>query len=116
MTRELYNVRLVPREGDPTPLTDEEEQRARTTLFNELGRTISERGWVRFPAYSPAERRRLVEVARRLSAHWGCEVHVEAEDQCALRLFLPGYGAQAPAVAPAGNGRSGDGPTGDALM
>jgi hypothetical protein len=105
VTRELYNVRLLPAEGDPTPLTDEEEQRARTTLFNELGRTISERGWVRFPAYSREERRRLVDVARRLSAYWGCEVHVEAVDHCALRLFLPGYGTRAPAVSPGGDGR-----------
>lgn len=104
MTRELYNVRPVPAEGEPTPLTDEEEQRARSTLFHDLGRVIADRGWVRFPAYSREERRRLVAVAQRLSAHWGCEVRVEAEDHCALRLFLPGHGPQAPALSPAADG------------
>ncbi|MFE2543535.1 hypothetical protein [Actinacidiphila glaucinigra] len=106
MTRELYNVRLVPREGDPTPLTDEEEQRARATLFNDLGRAVSDRGWVRFPAYSPEERRRLVDVARRLGAYWGTEVGVEAEDHCSMRLFLPGYGPRETAVTPAVEGRN----------
>ncbi|MFF3947650.1 hypothetical protein ACFYYN_22845 [Streptomyces sp. NPDC001902] len=105
MTRELHNVRLVPREGDPTPLTDEEEQRARTTLFNDLGRAVSDRGWVRFPAYSPEERRRLVDVAGRLSAYWGVEVGVAAEDPCSMRLFLPGYGPREAAVTPAVEGR-----------
>ncbi|MFE0629956.1 hypothetical protein ACFW3D_23690 [Streptomyces sp. NPDC058864] len=106
MTRELYNVRLVPREGDPTPLTDEEERRARATLFNDLGRAVSDRGWVRFPAYSPEERRRLVDVAGRLSAHWGMEVGVVAEDHCSMRLFLPGHGPRESEATPAVEGRT----------
>ncbi|MFD5728591.1 hypothetical protein ACFWMT_21195 [Streptomyces sp. NPDC058368] len=81
-------------EGGPSPLTEEEEQRARAVLFSDLGNTIAERGWVRFPAYSPEERRRLVDVAHRLSAHWGQQVFVEAEDQCAMKLYLAGHGPQ----------------------
>ncbi|MFG2621841.1 hypothetical protein ACGFXC_29905 [Streptomyces sp. NPDC048507] len=92
MVRELYNVRTLPPEGGPTPLTEDEERRARAVLFGDLGAVIAERGWVRFPAYSPEERRRLVDVARRLSAHWGQEVFVGAEDQCAMRLHLAGHG------------------------
>ncbi|MFK0096775.1 hypothetical protein [Streptomyces sp. NPDC091040] len=81
-------------EDGPTPLTEEEEQRARAVLFSDLGNTIAERGWVRFPAYSPEERRRLVDVAHRLSAHWGQQVFIEAEDQCAMKLYLAGHGPQ----------------------
>ena len=94
MVRDLYNVRLQPVEGGSAPLTDEEEQRARAVLFSELGNQIADRGWVRFPAYSPQERRRLVDVAHRLSSHWGQQVFVEAEDQCALRLYLAGHGTR----------------------
>ncbi|MEU0334397.1 hypothetical protein [Streptomyces sp. NPDC006193] len=94
MIRDLYNVRVQPAEGGPTPLTEEEEQRARRVLFSDLGNAIAERGWVRFPAYSPEERRRLVDVAHRLSAHWGQQVFIEAEDQCAMRLYLSGHGSQ----------------------
>ncbi|MFI1353695.1 hypothetical protein ACH4TV_08940 [Streptomyces sp. NPDC020898] len=96
MIRDLYNVRWRPAEGGSTPLTDEEEQRARAVLFSELGNEIADRGWVRFPAYSPEERRRLVDVAHRLSAHWGQQVFVEAEDRCALRLCLAGHTTQPP--------------------
>lgn len=98
MVRDLYNVRLQPVEGGSTPLTDEEERRARAVLFSELGNRIADRGWARFPAYSPEERRRLVDVAHRLSAHWGQQVFVEAEDPCALRLYLAGHGT--PSVTP----------------
>ncbi|MEU0628934.1 hypothetical protein [Streptomyces sp. NPDC005989] len=94
MIRDLYNVRWQPAEGGSTPLTDEEEQRARATLFRELGNEIADRGWVRFPAYSPEERRRLIDVAHRLTSHWGMQVFVEAEDQCALKLYLAGHGIQ----------------------
>ncbi|MEV0114542.1 hypothetical protein AB0H77_15010 [Streptomyces sp. NPDC050844] len=90
--RDLYNVRWQSGpesvEGVATPLTDEEERRVRAVLFNELGNTIAEQGWARFPAYTPEERRRLVDVAHRLGAHWGRRVFVEAEDQCGLRLYL----------------------------
>ncbi|WP_242441968.1 hypothetical protein [Streptomyces sp. CB02460] len=86
-------------EGGPTPLTDEEEQRARAVLFSDLGNAVSERGWVRFPAYSPEERRRLVDVAHRLTAHWGQQVFIEAEDQRAMKLYLAGHGSR-PAPPP----------------
>ncbi|MDQ0791718.1 hypothetical protein [Streptomyces sp. B1I3] len=92
--RDLYDVRVQPAEGGSTPLTEEEEQRARVVLFSDLGNAIAERGWVRFPAYSPEERRRLVDVAHRLSAHWGQHVFIEAEDECAMKLYLAGHGSQ----------------------
>jgi hypothetical protein len=88
--RELYNVRVLPAEGGSTPLTEEEERRYQALLFSELGNEVADKGWARYPAYTPEDRRRLVGVAHRLSAHWGQQVLVEAEDQCALRLYLPG--------------------------
>ncbi|MFE3519488.1 hypothetical protein [Streptomyces sp. NPDC059166] len=90
-TRDLYNVRPTGPAPGPTPLTPDEEQRARGNLFTELGNTIADRGWARFPAYSPEERRRLVAVGRMLSEHWGIPVAVEAEDECAMRLSLRGH-------------------------
>ncbi|MFJ9031379.1 hypothetical protein ACIRQP_23185 [Streptomyces sp. NPDC102274] len=101
MIRDLYNVRPRREEGLTTPLTDEEEQRFRAVLFSELGNKISDQGWARFPAYTPEDRRRLVEVAHRLSSYWGRRVFVEAEDQCALRLCLAGYETQ-PQPLPSG--------------
>ncbi|MCX5232610.1 hypothetical protein ABZY16_07520 [Streptomyces sp. NPDC006553] len=95
MVRDLYNVRVRSAESGSTPLTEEEEQRARAVLFSDLGNVIAERGWVRFPAHSPEERRRLVDVAQRLSARWGQQVFIEAEDQCAMKLYLAGHGSQA---------------------
>ncbi|MFB7166731.1 hypothetical protein [Streptomyces sp. NPDC056242] len=92
--RDLYNVRVRPVEDTVTPLTGEEEQRFRAVLFSELGNEIADRGWVSFPAYTQEDRRRLVDVAHRLAAHWGQHVFVEAEDQCRLRLFLAGYETQ----------------------
>ncbi|WP_331254354.1 hypothetical protein [Streptomyces halstedii] len=92
--RDLYNVRVQPEEGGSMPLTEEEEQRVRAVFFSDLGNTIAERGWVRFPAYSPEERRRLVDVAHRLSAHWGQQVFIEALDQCTMKLYLAGHGSQ----------------------
>lgn len=56
MIRDLYNVRLQSVEGGSTPLTDDEERRMRAVLFSELGNEIADRGWVRFPAYSPEDR------------------------------------------------------------
>ncbi|MQY14902.1 hypothetical protein SRB5_50780 [Streptomyces sp. RB5] len=91
MIRDLYGVRELPAEDAPAPLTDEEERRFRAVLFGELGNTIADQGWVRFPAHTPQDRRRLVEVAHRLTAHWGREVFVEAEDECRFRLCLAGY-------------------------
>ncbi|MFE7114653.1 hypothetical protein ACFU99_04425 [Streptomyces sp. NPDC057654] len=94
--RDLYNVRAQQSasdgyDGGTTPLSDEEERRFQTVLFSELGNKISEQGWARFPAYTPEERRRLVDVAQRLTAYWGQQVFVEAEDHCRLRLCLAGY-------------------------
>ncbi|MCX4967181.1 hypothetical protein OHA98_20840 [Streptomyces sp. NBC_00654] len=94
MIRDLYNVQVQPAEGGSTPLTEEEEQHVRRVLFSDLGNIIAERGWVRFPAYSPEERRRLVDVAHRLSGHWGQQVFIEAEDQCAMKLYLAGHGSR----------------------
>ncbi|MFE9612973.1 hypothetical protein [Streptomyces sp. NPDC006012] len=93
-TRDLYNVRVLPAEGTTTPLTEEEERRFRSVLFNELGNEIADRGWAAFPAYTPQDRRRLVAVAHRLSAHWRRQVFAEAEDHCRMRLYLAGYEAQ----------------------
>ncbi|MFJ9062176.1 MULTISPECIES: hypothetical protein [unclassified Streptomyces] len=91
MIRDLYNVHPVGPGSGPTPLTSDEEQRARATLFTELGNALADRGWTRFPAYTPEERRRLVAVGGMLSAHWGIPVTVEAEDPCAMRLSLAGH-------------------------
>ncbi|MEU3983406.1 hypothetical protein AB0F77_25530 [Streptomyces sp. NPDC026672] len=102
MIRDLYNVRLLPEEGAATPLTDEEERRFRAVLFSELGNTIADQGWARFPAYTPQERRRLVDVAQRLTEHWGQRVFVEAEDQCRVRLCLAGHETR-PTSLPAGD-------------
>lgn len=101
MVRDLHNVRLVPAEGTPTPITEEEEQRFRAVLFNELGNRIPEQGWVGFPAYTPEDRRRLVDVADRLTAYWGQQVFVEVQDQCRLRFCLAGYETR-PEALPSG--------------
>ncbi|WP_370410019.1 hypothetical protein [Streptomyces fradiae] len=97
--RELYNVRVLPGEGagageddsPATPLTADEERRYRGLLFTELGNEIADRGWARYPAYTPQDRRRLVDVAERLTAHWGQRVFVEAEDLTRLRLCLASH-------------------------
>ncbi|WP_265864410.1 hypothetical protein [Streptomyces sp. SKN60] len=95
--RELYNVRVLPGEGAgeddaaATPLTADEERRYRGLLFTELGNEIADRGWARHPAYTPEDRRRLVDVAERLTAHWGQRVFVEAEDLTRLRLCLASH-------------------------
>ncbi|MFF3928689.1 hypothetical protein [Streptomyces hirsutus] len=89
--RDLYNVRLRPTEAAAAPLTDEEERRFRAVLFSELGNEIADHGSARFPAYTPEDRRRLVDVAHRLTAHWGQQVFVEAEDLTRLRLYLAGH-------------------------
>jgi hypothetical protein len=102
VVRDLYNVRLLPAEGGVTPLTDEEEQRFRALLFRELGNAIADEGWVRYPAYTPEDRRRLVDVAHHLTTHWGHQVFVEAEDECRLRLCLAGYEALPTAAPPRG--------------
>ncbi|WP_326812911.1 hypothetical protein OIE62_00795 [Streptomyces scopuliridis] len=90
-------------------LTDAEEQRFRAVLFSELGNKIADQGWVRFPAYTPEDRRRLVDVAHRLTTYWGQQVLVEAEDQCRLRLCLAGFEAL-PETLPASSSQP-DSPT-----
>ncbi|MFJ6119970.1 hypothetical protein [Streptomyces sp. NPDC092129] len=89
--RDLYNVRVRHVEDADASLTEEEERRFRAVLFRELGNKIADQGWARFPAYTPEDRRRLVEVAHRLSGYWGQQVFVEAEDQCRMRHCLAGY-------------------------
>ncbi|WP_051720637.1 hypothetical protein [Streptomyces sp. NRRL F-2799] len=93
--REFLEVQVPSSEDSEALLTDEEESRYRELLFRELGSVISERGWVRYPAHSPEERRRLVDVAARLGEWWGRRVFVEAEDVTRLRLYLAGYEAAA---------------------
>ncbi|MFI8005267.1 hypothetical protein [Streptomyces sp. NPDC086010] len=95
MIRDLHHVRPVPSEPGRTPLTADEEQRFRALLFTELGNTIADHGWARYPAHTPEDRRRLVDVGRRLSEHWGLSVTVEAEDVCTLRLSLAGHTLEA---------------------
>ncbi|GAB2806043.1 hypothetical protein GCM10027073_43370 [Streptomyces chlorus] len=94
MMRDLHNVRLRPTEAAAAPLTDEEEQRFRAVLFSELGNEIADHGSARFPAYTPEDRRRLVDVAHRLTTYWGQQVFVEAEDLTRLRLYLAGHEAR----------------------
>ncbi|MBD0421942.1 hypothetical protein H0H10_22780 [Streptomyces sp. TRM S81-3] len=100
MIRDLYNVRLQPADDGPAPLTGEEERRYQAILFTELGNRIADQGWARYPAYTTEDRRRLVAVAHRLTAYWGMEVHVEAEDLCGMRLSLAGRGPSDPVSAP----------------
>lgn len=75
------------------PFTDEEEQRFRAVLLSELGNEIVDNGWVRCPAYTPEDHRRLVEVAQRLTSYRGQLVFVEAEDRRRVRSCLAGYEA-----------------------
>ncbi|MFI5802544.1 hypothetical protein [Streptomyces sp. NPDC051561] len=91
MTRDLRNVRHQPAPDAPTPLSAEEEARYRNLLFTELGNKIADDGWARYPAHTPEERRRLIEVAARLTAHWGQQVFIEPEDQTRFRLCLAGH-------------------------
>ncbi|MFF4151116.1 hypothetical protein ACFYZU_12970 [Streptomyces sp. NPDC001651] len=98
MVRDLYNVRLLPGEETVSPLTDDEERRYRALLFRELGNEIADKGYARYPAYTVEDRRRLVDVAHHLSAHWGLRVRVEAEDLTRVRLFVPGHGTSPTAL------------------
>lgn len=93
MTRELFNVRVLPAADAPAPLTEEEERRYRNTLFSELGNQIADRGTTTYPAHTPEDRRRLVDVGERLSAYWGLPVRVTADDECRMRLSVGPVGA-----------------------
>ncbi|MBO1337455.1 hypothetical protein [Streptomyces sp. VRA16 Mangrove soil] len=95
MIHDLYNVRPiphpdtpVPQEATPSPLTPEEENRYQALLFTELGNEIADHGAATYPAYTREERRRIVGVGQRLSAHWGMPVRVEAVDACRMRLSV----------------------------
>ncbi|MFC5800265.1 hypothetical protein [Streptomyces formicae] len=88
MIRDRCNVREVPHTDGPTPLSAEEEQRCRSAFFSHIGNEIAAKGWARFPAYTPEERRRLHDVGRALSEYWGRPVRVEAEDVCAVLFTL----------------------------
>lgn len=88
---DLYNVRVLPTDQGPTPLTEEEERRFRAFLLRELGDKIAAQGWARFPAHTPTDRLRLADIANRLAAHWGRPVFAQAEDDCRVRLYLTGY-------------------------
>ncbi|MEV6203946.1 hypothetical protein AB0M64_28820 [Streptomyces sp. NPDC051771] len=105
--RDLYNVRPVSggesvTDGGPvlSPLTDEEERRFRAVLLAELGEEIAARGRASFPAHTPEDRRRLLDVARRLTDHWGQPVTATPEDELRMCLHLSGYGP-APLAGPA---------------
>ncbi|MFJ2738757.1 hypothetical protein ACIO3O_03720 [Streptomyces sp. NPDC087440] len=93
--RDLRNVRVMGAADETaavsTPLTPDEERRAHATLFTELGNALADRGWTTFPAYSPAERLRLVRVGEALAAHWGIPVRVEPVGPGRMRLSLAGY-------------------------
>lgn len=87
-TRDLFNVRVLPGDDHPAPLTDEEERRYRNILFSELGNELADHGTTTYPAHTPQDRRRLVDVGQRLSAHWGMPVRVTADDECRMRLSV----------------------------
>jgi hypothetical protein len=86
--RDLYNVRELPHPEDPTPLTAEEEQRTRSAFLVHIGNEVADKGWARFPAYTPEERLRLLAVGRALSERWGRPVRVEPEDECRMLFVL----------------------------
>ncbi|GHJ35364.1 hypothetical protein [Streptomyces sp. TS71-3] len=88
MVRDLYNVRELPAQDGPTPLTAEEEQRCRAAFLVEIGNAVADRGWARWPAYTTEERRRLYDIGRALSARWGRLVRVEAEDPTRMLFRL----------------------------
>ncbi|MFF8807606.1 hypothetical protein [Streptomyces omiyaensis] len=95
--RELRNVRTVPEAPVPSPLTDEEERRFRAVLLAELGHEVSARGRASFPAHTPEDRRRLLDVARRLGELWGQPVAAVPVDELRMCLHLPGHGPGGPA-------------------
>ncbi|ONK15476.1 hypothetical protein [Streptomyces sp. MP131-18] len=88
MVRDLYGVREVPGPQDPVPLTEEEERRCRAAFLVHIGEQVARQGWATFPAYTPAERARLLAVGRELGERWGRTVHVTAVDICSMRFTL----------------------------
>ncbi|MER5179257.1 hypothetical protein ABT009_12965 [Streptomyces sp. NPDC002896] len=90
MARDLYNVRLLPDDDGPmpltsddeyrTPLTPDEERRVRAVFLQQMAQELADKGWARFPAYSPEERIRLYALAPALGDHFGRPVTAEPED------------------------------------
>ncbi|OAH12044.1 hypothetical protein [Streptomyces jeddahensis] len=91
MVRDLRNVRLLPDDDAPapltpdddfrrTPLTPDEERRARANILPLLAQDLADQGWARFPAYEPEERIRLYALAPALTEHFGRPVTAEPED------------------------------------
>ncbi|MGI5466317.1 hypothetical protein [Streptomyces sp. CA-132043] len=78
-----------------TPLTFEEEVRARTAFADFLVRELAAHGTVRFPAHEPEERRRLLDLVPALSNALGTEVHCTPEDVTAMRFTVQTGHAQA---------------------
>ncbi|MGI5199511.1 hypothetical protein ACQEVY_38755 [Streptomyces sp. CA-288835] len=91
--RELRNVREVPQEGVRTPLTAEEELRARSVFATEIGAQVARQGWATFPAHTPEERIRLYAVARMIEERLGCRVEAVPEDTITMRFTVVGTGA-----------------------
>ncbi|MBA2946641.1 hypothetical protein [Streptomyces himalayensis] len=103
MVRDLRNVRILSGDDAPTPLTDEdyrtptdedyrtpftpdEEHRFRVNLVQHMAQELAEKGWARFPAYSPEERIRLYALAPALGEHFGRPVTAEPEDITRVRF------------------------------
>ncbi|MBA4861923.1 hypothetical protein H1V43_11100 [Streptomyces sp. PSKA54] len=95
MVRDLRNVRILSGDDAPTPLTDEdyrtpftpdEEHRFRVNLLQHIAQELAEKGWARFPAYSPEERIRLYALAPALGEHFGRPVTAEPEDITRVRF------------------------------
>jgi hypothetical protein len=53
-----------------------------------LGNKVADHGTATYPAHTPQDRQRIVEVGRRLSEYWGTPVHVSADDECRMRLSV----------------------------
>ncbi|MFI1313993.1 hypothetical protein ACH4TS_28250 [Streptomyces albidoflavus] len=67
-----------------TPLTGEEELRARAAFLDHLTTELGRAAEVRFPAYTPEERLRLHALAEPLSVRLGTPVRAETRDVTAV--------------------------------
>ena len=89
--REVREMLLeAPQEGATTPLTAEEELRARSVFATEIGARLAHQGWATFPAHTPEERIRLFAVARIIEQRLGCRVEAVPEDICSMRFTVVG--------------------------
>ncbi|MFC8666865.1 hypothetical protein [Streptomyces sp. NPDC057199] len=95
---DVREVREVPQEATRTPLTAEEELRARSVFATEIGAQLARQGWAVFPAHTPEERIRLFAVARIIEERLGHRVEAVPEDILSMRFTLVGA---APEVGPA---------------